>query len=171
MNYKKLSVIILSMILFISSANSVLAECDPKTNLDTITHKICYVALEPGAFQGVGEPSNDNLSKYLGQVFNYGIAVAVVLALIMIIWGGIIKMTTDSWSKKDEANAKITNAIYGLGLALISWLLLYTINPNLVKFNSSNNTLLNTPTTQTPANTNNTNGVSGIKTQPLLQSN
>jgi hypothetical protein len=64
----------------------------------------------------------------------------------MIIWGGIIKMTTDSWSKTDEANKKIQNAVYGLVLALVSWLLLYTINPDMVTF--SNNTFLGTPKTQ-----------------------
>lgn len=59
----------------------------------------------------------------------------------MIIWGGVLYMTTDSWMGKDEGKTKILSALEGLGIALISWLILYTINPALVDF--SNNTLLN----------------------------
>src|SRR3989338_164002 len=125
--FKKMAALILSIFVFILiSAMYVYA--------------IDYQALEPNAFKGVtAQPTN--LSVYLGQVFNYGIALAVVLALIYIIWGGIIKMTTDSWQGNDEAKSKIINALYGLGMALISWLLLYTINPELV--NWQNNTFLN----------------------------
>jgi hypothetical protein len=78
-----------------------------------------------------------NLSSFLGQVFNLGIAVAVVLALIMIIWGGIEYMTTDAFTGKSDGKKKITDALLGLGLALISWLLLYTINPCLVQFSAT----------------------------------
>ena len=144
--YKKILGIILSVFIFILIPTTFIhAVCDPKTGLDTATGKICYVALEQNAFPGVDQPSASNLNVYLGQIFNFGIAAAVALALIMIIWGGIIKMTTDSWNKQDEANSKIQNALWGLGLALISWILLYTINPELVTF--KNNTLLKTPTT------------------------
>jgi len=132
-NNKKIILTILSIII-LSSAISVYA--------------IEYVPLEPNAFPGV--TSSASLGAYLGLIFNFGIAIAVVLSLVMIIWGGIMYMTTDSWSGKDEGKSKITNALYGLGLALVSWLLLYTINPDLVSF--SKNTLLNPQqsTTQTP---------------------
>ncbi len=151
--YKKIIITILSIFLF-SSAFSVFATCiqtGANAGKDDVTGKICYVLLEPGAFQGVDAPSND-LGKYLGQVFDYGIAIAVVLALIMIIYGGIIKMTTDSWEKADTAKTIIENALYGLGMALISWILLYTINPELVDFKY--NTFLYPPdTTETGNNT------------------
>ena len=75
-----------------------------------------------------------NLSTLLGTVFNFGIAIAVVLALIMIILGGIEYMTTDAWTKKEEGKQRIINALLGLGLALVSWLLLFIINPTLVTF-------------------------------------
>ena len=93
-----------------------------------------YTPLEPGAFPGLSTASNPNFLNFLGQVFNYGISIAVVLALVMIIWGGIQKMTTDSWFGQDEAKKKIKDALIGLGLALVSWILLYTINPCLVDF-------------------------------------
>lgn len=75
-----------------------------------------------------------SLPSLLGTVFNLGIAIAVVLALIMIIIGGIQYMTTDAWTKKEEGRQRITDALLGLGLALVSWLLLDIINPTLVTF-------------------------------------
>jgi Type IV secretion system pilin len=92
-----------------------------------------YTPLQPGAFPGVTENTAD-LGVFLGSVFNWGIAIAVALALIMIIYGGIEMMTSDSWMKHDDGKKKIYDALMGLGLALISWLLLYIINPTLVTF-------------------------------------
>ena len=83
----------------------------------------------------------------LPSIFNLGIAAAVVLAFIMIVWGGILYMTTDSWTGKKDGIAKITNSLYGLGIALVAWIALYTINPNLVNFN--NNKLLSGAKQQT----------------------
>lgn len=99
---------------------------------------INYVPLESGVFEGVNKDST-NLSTFLSSVFSFGIAIAVVLAFVMIVYAGIIKMTTDSWTKTETANGIITNALYGLGLALVSYLLLYIINPCLVVWTSSGN--------------------------------
>ena len=99
---------------------------------------VSYTPLEPGAFRsitGSDTVSFSNLSAFFGQIFNYGIAVAGVLAVVMIIWGGIEYMTTESWGGKSDAKKKIEDALIGLGLALVSWLILYTINPCLVQFN------------------------------------
>src|SRR5689334_12127314 len=93
------------------------------------------------------------------------IAIAVVAALTFIIWGGIEYMTTDSWSGKNDGKTKIQDALYGLGLALVSWLLLYTINPTLVSF--SGNKLINPSsqsgsTSDSGSNTGNTNLSGGV---------
>ena len=119
-----------------------------------------YTPLVPGAFTGVGTQSSGNLGVFLGQAFNWAIAMAVVLALIMIIWGGIEYMTTDSWSGKDDGKTRIRNALWGLGLALISYLILYTINPNLVDFKG--NKFLGTGTS--PETGMNTSGKTGTNT-------
>jgi hypothetical protein len=51
----------------------------------------------------------------------------------MIIVGGIELSTSGLVSSKEAAKERILNAILGLVLALFSWLLLYTINPDLLK--------------------------------------
>ncbi len=110
-----------------------------------------YTPLVPNAFPGITITPKTSLTQFLGTVFSFGIAIAVVLALVMIIWGGIMYMTTDSWTGKEEGKDKIINALSGLGLALVSYLILYTINPCLVDFVGNKgcdtpNTFLNTPT-------------------------
>lgn len=103
-----------------------------------------YVTLEPEFWEIALDTYSDsnraktkNLGDFLSQVFNFGIAIAVALSVVMITLGGIQYMTTDSWNKKEEGKERIRNALYGLGLALVSWLILYTINPNLVDFSKN----------------------------------
>lgn len=135
MKYKKTLTILVSIITILP----ILAFAD----------QINYVPLESGAVEGLNT-SSTNLSGFLNGVFKFGIAIAVVLAFIMIVYGGIMKMTTDSWTKQDTAKEIITNAIYGLGLALVSWLILYTINPCLVTWTGDgcDNTFLKPRQTQ-----------------------
>lgn len=101
-----------------------------------------YVTLESGLWKeaGLGDGkiiSTTNLGDFLSIVFNFGIAIAVALSVIMITVGGIQYMTTDSWMKKEDGKGRIKNAFYGLALALVSWLILYTINPDLVNFSKN----------------------------------
>jgi hypothetical protein len=111
-----------------------------------------YVTLDDGFWREAGVSNNGKVSttdlgSFLGNIFNLGIAIAVALSVIMITVGGIQYMTTDSWNKKEEGKERIRNAFYGLALALISWLILFTINPCLVEFTAgdhckSNNALI-----------------------------
>jgi hypothetical protein len=117
---------------------------------------VSYIPLEsiPGTnFSSTNPVTFENLSMFFGQVFNYGLAVTAVLALIMVIAGGIQYMTTDSWMGKEDGRKRIEEALIGLGIALISWLILYTINPCLVYYTATNgcnsaNTLITPSTTK-----------------------
>lgn len=71
---------------------------------------------------------------YIEGIFTLVIALAGGLAVVKIIFGGIKYMSTDAFSGKSEARGTIENAIWGLLLAISAWLILYTVNPNLVKF-------------------------------------
>lgn len=118
-----------------------------------------YTPLEPNAFKGfdTAGTSQSSLANFLGNVFNFGVAAATVLALIMIVWGGIEYMTTDSWSGKDSGKGKIKDALYGLGLALASYMILYTINPCLVIFTNKDGCNANTFLFSTSASNSTTN--------------
>ena len=61
------------------------------------------------------------------------IGLAGLLAVIMIVVGGVQYMTTDAFAGKSDARTTITKALLGLILALGSYLILKTINPNLLQ--------------------------------------
>ncbi|MEK7175583.1 MAG: pilin [Patescibacteria group bacterium] len=73
------------------------------------------------------------LGKYLNQMLKIAIGLVALLALIMIIYGGLEYMLSGLATEKSEGKKKIWNAIFGLILALGSYAILYTINPNLLK--------------------------------------
>lgn len=71
------------------------------------------------------------LGDWLRAFFTLLIVVAGILAFIMIVIGGIRYATEDAVSGKSEGRKMIENAVLGLVLALGSWVILNTINPNL----------------------------------------
>ena len=71
-------------------------------------------------------------SAYLSALFKYAIAVAAVLAVVMIVIGGLQYIgAAGNTSVIEDAKDRIYWAIVGLFLALGSWLILYNINPEL----------------------------------------
>lgn len=75
----------------------------------------------------------NSLGNYLNIILSLFIGICGVLAVIMILMGGIEYMTSELISGKEAGKERIEHAIFGLILALSSWLLLNTINPNLLK--------------------------------------
>jgi hypothetical protein len=93
-----------------------------------------YELLEPlPALDGSGksEPTM-NTQEYLGYMFNLFVAVCAVAAVFMIVWGGFEYMTSDAVNKKDDGLKKVKGAVYGLLLALSSFLIVQTIDPRFV---------------------------------------
>jgi len=72
-------------------------------------------------------------ADYLSGIYKLAVGIAVVLAAIMIVYGGIIWSTSGgNPSRQKEARSHITQAIFGLVILLASYLILNTINPALV---------------------------------------
>ena len=77
------------------------------------------------------------IGEYLAWLYNYSIGIIAVLALIAIIVGGFYWLLAGgNASRVTEAKNWINAAFSGLGLALGSYLILVTINSNLVRFSS-----------------------------------
>lgn len=91
-----------------------------------------YVPLAPLPQTTVADGSTD-LNNYLAGGFKLGIALAGVLAFLMIVIGGFQYLSTDAMTGKEEGKERIERAVGGLVLALASYIILYTINPNLVE--------------------------------------
>lgn len=112
--FKQLAAVASAFFLLLSSAGAVSA-------VTTVT------------LPGVNAGTSPGVSSYLSSIYTLGVGLAGVLAVLMIVIGGIQYIGSGmSPSAKEDAKGRITNAILGLLLALASWLILNTINPNLV---------------------------------------
>jgi len=89
-----------------------------------------------GVINGVnyGKKGVDTLQDYLESAYKFGIAIVAILAVVMIGVGAFMYIVTSAGNAGKLANAKeiITSAILGLVMALLSWLILFVINPDLV---------------------------------------
>lgn len=75
---------------------------------------------------------NSKLGVYLNIILRLFIGICAVLAVIMIVKGGIEYMTSELPGNKGHGKETIMNAIFGLLLALGAYAILFTINPNLL---------------------------------------
>ncbi len=92
-----------------------------------------YQALEPLPTFGNTNPGTD-LSGYLETVFAFGVSLAGIMAVTMIVIGGIQYVTAyGNPGMIGSAKERITQALLGLLLVVGAWLILYTINPDLIK--------------------------------------
>lgn len=106
------------------------------------------ILLAPGSAEAVydytplekipGFESAKDFPDYLLALTKFAIWTVGIVALFMIIWGGFMYVTSaGNTSRLDTAKRIIYDAFYGLLVALGAWLLLYVINPDLVKFDTS----------------------------------
>lgn len=94
-----------------------------------------YIQLEsiPGF-----EDSGSDLKSYIESVYKFGIWTVGIAAVLMITIGGFMYLTSaGNTSKMDVAKKVVTDAIIGLVVALGAYLILYVINPDLIKINIS----------------------------------
>jgi len=73
--------------------------------------------------------TSDNIGSYFNIMFKIAIGLCAVLAVLMIVLGGVQYMGDESIFGKTEAKSQITKAILGLLIAIGSYALLNTINP------------------------------------------
>ncbi len=93
-----------------------------------------YTLLEP--LPGLGKEVK-GLADYLGWLFPFALTVAAILAVIMIVIGGLELAGGGNEGLKTSGKKKIEGAIYGLLLAVSAFLILHTINPDLVNMSLS----------------------------------
>lgn len=96
-----------------------------------------------------GSGKTSDFFTYVSAIYRFGIWTIGISAMLMIMIGGYIYLTSaGNTAQTGKAKNIITDAIIGLILAMVSYLLLYTINPDLVKLHSA----ALSPTTTTSAN-------------------
>ena len=85
----------------------------------------------PGASQQQNE-----FIPYLKDVINFGFAVIGILALFMLIIGAYQYLIAAGSGNVADAKDTILSALLGLILGLCAWIILNTINPDLVNMRS-----------------------------------
>jgi len=83
-------------------------------------------------------PDDDAVSKdigsYIKRIYQFGVGISGVLAVGMIVAGAIYySVSAGSPDKQNDAKSMITSALWGVALLLGSFLILNTINPQIVK--------------------------------------
>ncbi len=87
-----------------------------------------------------GQPSpNQGLPEYINYLFIFGLGLVAILALTQMMIGGLTYiLAAGNVAKTEDAKDTIQQALLGMGLLLASYLLLRTINPDLVNLRAPN---------------------------------
>lgn len=118
------------------------------------------IAGKPGADQFV-LISPDGLFNYLNSTYSFVLILIAITAVFYLIYGGMVYLTTDIANKQKQGKEIIVRVITGLVFVFSVWLILNSINPNILKNNLTlgvintvtGTTPTTTPTTPPPANT------------------
>jgi hypothetical protein len=102
-------------------------------------------------------PGSDNtvqtggrLNLYLQDIYKFAFWTVGIAVVFMLTIGGFMYLTSaGNTSRMESAKTVIFDAILGLVLALVAWLFLYVINPDLVNINLPGVSV--TPAVTTPA--------------------
>ena len=87
---------------------------------------------ENGQLKTFDPTGESKIGGYLNVMIRIFIGICAVLAVIMIVIGGLEYMTSELVSNKEHGKERISGAIFGLILALGAWTILNQINPSLL---------------------------------------
>ncbi|HNX11010.1 MAG TPA: pilin [bacterium] len=107
------------------------------------------------------ELKNDTsaIGEYIRAYYQYGLGIVGIAAAIMLMIGGIIWLTAGgSSSKIEQAKDIITSSLIGMFLLFGSWIILRTINPDLVELKTTAISMIEKPTCCEYPNPDNPNG-------------
>ncbi len=100
---------------------------------DGSTTGYCLLAPLPGVGDETGYvDTRQGIEKYINSIIRLVLGLIGVLSVLMIVVGGIEYMSTVNIGEKEGAKHRITQALLGLAVALGSYAILNTINPDLV---------------------------------------
>lgn len=107
---------------------------------------------------GLGDcPPATDIPGYLNNLYKFAVGIAGLLALGMIVAGGVYyTISAGSGDKQKEAKSMITSALLGVALLMGTYLILNTINPQITKLGELASNVDSAPSlpTSTPAEVN-----------------
>ncbi len=136
---KKIKIIILGaavLIICLGTALSVKAALPDISDPLTFTAQIGLPGLVNGGDTIKLTKNNTGyIAKMIKGFYNYGLGIGGLLAAIVLMAAGVVWLTSAGSSEKiTQAKGLISGSLTGLLLLFGSWILLKTINPNLLTF-------------------------------------
>ena len=126
--HKTTLTLIFASALFFSAANFALAQ---ETGLTRPALQVNIPTVSFGSEKGLW------IGEYISGIYKYAIGIVGILAAIVLMWGGLMWLTAGgNTGQVSEAKEWIKASLTGLLIALSSYLILYTVNPDLLKFSS-----------------------------------
>lgn len=115
-----------------SEIDNIITKPTPRINLPGLNFSEGKTAQDEGGATFLFLPF---LGEYMAAAYKYGVAIASIIAVVMIINAGFgIIMSAGNQEAINHSKTRIAQSLVGLFLAVGSYTLLYTINPNLVEF-------------------------------------
>jgi hypothetical protein len=101
--------------------------------LAAVAHAVTTVNLNYPSFA-----SSSGLADFVNKLYNWSLGIAGTLAVVMIVYGGIkYIVSAGNVGQQSDAKSIITNAIWGIVLLAGAYLILFTINPQLVNLSAN----------------------------------
>lgn len=94
-----------------------------------------YKLLEPDLWGSFASNGSITFVNFIERSYAIFLSLCIIAAFVLIIWHGLNYMVSNVPLVKATSKGRMWTAIQGLVLALTAYLLLYTINPNLVNLN------------------------------------
>ncbi|MEK7612604.1 MAG: pilin [Patescibacteria group bacterium] len=91
-----------------------------------------YTPLEPFYAYESADINTNNFASIFNNIFKLLIAFGALVAVVTMVIGGVMYMTSEATGTKAEAKKRMLNSVYGLVLLAASYLILSTINPQLL---------------------------------------
>lgn len=140
--------ILSAIVFFISSYTKTIAQT---TTIPAATINVTFPC--PSGELGVGgcpEMTTDSIPNYIVRLYQFGIGIAGILAVGMIIAGAIMYSISGAVDKKSEGKDMIISALWGVVLLFGSYLILKTINPDLINLKDPDAPQIELATTTIP---------------------
>lgn len=90
---------------------------------------------DAGEFKTVCTISTSNVGTFFNIAVYSLIGLAALAAVVRIVYGGFLYLGSETFSLKEQGKEAIQNAIWGLIMVLSVYIILNTINPNLLNLN------------------------------------
>jgi hypothetical protein len=134
MNYIYHILRVLCFLLLLASPTIVVATDDFTPTPPRLGISIPGLTFSEATVTESGMASIPYLADYISAVYRYSIGVGTIIVAIIIIVSGLQIITSGGGNQLAAAKSRIVMSLVGLVLAWFSYVILFTINPNLIRF-------------------------------------